>query len=99
MLGEYIDFRLPLVVDWLNLLLLGTLLWSALRYARRTGMLGERFTSELVAASERRIVVHQLLYAAAVLTSVLSTYLAIGLLVLLQLNSVISPRIRPLDRI
>jgi len=99
LLGEYIDFRLALVVYWLNLLLLGGLLWSALRYARRQDVLGEAFTRELVAASERRIVVYQLLYVAAVMSAVVNTYLAIGLLVLLQLNSVISPRLWPLNRV
>lgn len=99
LLGEYIDFRLALVVYWLNLLLLGGLLWSALRYARRQDVLGEAFTRELVAASERRIVVYQLLYAAAVMSAVFNTYLAIGLLVLLQLNSVISPQLWPLNRV
>lgn len=98
LLGQYIEFRLALLVYWMNLLLLGLLLSGALHYARRTGMLGKAMTPEVVAASSRRIVVYQLLYAAAVATSIASTYIAIGLLVLLQLNSVIAPSIAPLNR-
>ncbi len=51
LLGEYIDFRLALVVYWLNLVLLGALLWSALRYAARADVLGPAFTPDVLAAS------------------------------------------------
>ena len=90
LLGEYIDFRLALVVYWLNLVLLGGLLWGALRYAARAGVLGPAFTPDVLAASRRRIAGYQALYALAVATSVVSTYLAIALLVVLQLHSVLS---------
>jgi hypothetical protein len=50
------------------------------------------------AALERLIVVYQGLYAVAALTCLINTYLAMGLLVALQLNSVIAPRLGPLDR-
>jgi hypothetical protein len=55
-------------------------------------------TPEIGRASERRIIVYQLLYAGACLLSVVNTYLAIVVLVLLQLNSVIVPPIPPLNR-
>ena len=52
----------------------------------------------MLAAGRRRIVVYQALYAVCLLVGVVSTYAGITLLVLLQLNSAIAPRIRPLDR-
>jgi len=55
-------------------------------------------TAEQLAAGERRIVVYQALYAFCLLIGMISTYAAIALLVLLQLNSAVAPRIRPLDR-
>jgi hypothetical protein len=55
-------------------------------------------TAEMLAASRRRIVVYQALYAVCLLVGVVSTYAGIALLVLVQLNSAIAPRIRPLDR-
>jgi hypothetical protein len=58
----------------------------------------ESTTDDMRAALKRRIVVYQALYALATLTCLLNTYLAIGLLVALQLNSVIAPRIGVLDR-
>jgi hypothetical protein len=53
----------------------------------------------VIGASERRIVVYQLLYAAGSALSVINTYLAIASLILFQLSSVIVPRIGPLNRI
>jgi hypothetical protein len=52
----------------------------------------------VLAASRRRIVVYQALYAACLLLGLVSTYAAIAVLVLLQLNSAIAPRVRLLDR-
>jgi uncharacterized membrane protein len=98
LLAEFIAFRLALVVYWLNLLLLGALLFVSRRYAVRAGLLRDDVTAEMLAAGERRIVVYQALYAVYVLVGLVSTYAGIALLVLLQLNSAIAPRIRPLDR-
>jgi uncharacterized membrane protein len=98
MLAEFITFRLPLVLYWLNLLLLGALLFAGRRYAVRAGLVRDDVTAEMLAAGERRIVVYQALYAGCLLVGLVSTYAGIALLVLLQLNSAIAPRIRPLDR-
>ena len=52
----------------------------------------------MTAASERRIIAYQALYAFGALLSVFSTYLSIGFIVAVQLNAAISPRIWRLDR-
>jgi uncharacterized membrane protein len=98
LLAAFITYRLPMVIYWINLFMLGLLLFISIRYAARAGLLTPEATKEVVAASERRIIVYQLLYAGAILLCVINTYLAIVVLVLLQLNSVIVPRIGPLNR-
>ncbi len=98
LLAQFITYRLPMLIYWLNLLSLGLLLLISLEYASRAGLLSADATKEFVAAGRRRIIVYQLLYAAAILLCVFNTYLAIAVLVLLQLNSVIVPRIGPLNR-
>jgi uncharacterized membrane protein len=98
LLAEYITYRLALAVYWLNLLALGIVLFVSWRYAAGAGLAKEDTTPEIRWAAERRIVVVQVLYAIAVLFCVVNTYLSITLIVLLQLNSAISPRIFPLDR-
>ena len=98
LLAEDTSYRLPMLVYWLNLFALGAVLFASLRYADRAGLLSDETTAEMRAALRRRIVVYQALYALAALTCVINTYLAIALLVALQLNSVIAPRIGILDR-
>jgi uncharacterized membrane protein len=98
LLAEDITYRLSMAVYWLNLLGLGVLLYISIEYADRAGLLRADTTDEMRAALKRRIVVYQALYALASLTCLINTYLAIGLLVALQLNSVIAPRIGILDR-
>ena len=98
LLAEDTTYRLPMAVYWLNLFGLGLALLMSLRYADRAGLIREETTPDMRAALERRIVVYQCLYALAALTCLINTYLSIGLLVALQLNSVIAPRIGILDR-
>jgi len=98
LLAEDTSFRVPMAVYWLNLFALGLVLLISLRYADRNDLLDDETTPEMRAALERRIVVYQALYALAALTCLINTYLAIGLLIALQLNSVITPRIGILGR-
>jgi len=98
LLAEDTTYRLSMAVYWLNLFALGVMLFISLRYADRAGLMGDETTEDMRAALRRRIVVYQALYALAALTCLINTYLAIGLLVALQLNSVIAPRIGILDR-
>ena len=98
LLAQDTTYRLSMAVYWLNLFALGAMLFISLEYADRAGLMSGDTTEDMRAAMKRRIVVYQCLYALAALTCLINTYLAIGLLVALQLNSVIAPRIGILDR-
>ncbi len=74
------------------------MLFISWRYAQRSGLMKDDVTDEIRTATERRIVIYQALYAFGALLCVFSTYLSIAFIVLLQLNSIIAPRIRLLDR-
>ena len=99
LLADFITFRLALVVYWLNILLLGAVLFLSWRYAVRAKLLSDDTTAEMRRAVERRIVVAQALYALGAVLCIVSTYLSIAVIVLVQLNYVIAPRIRPLYRL
>ena len=99
LLAEDTTYRLSMAVYWLNLFLLGVVLYASLEYADRAGLMSEQTTPAMRAALRRRVVTYQCLYAVAALTCLINTYLAIGLLVALQLNAVIAPRIWILDRV
>jgi TMEM175 potassium channel family protein len=98
LLAQDTSYRLSMAVYWLNLFALGVALFVSLAYGERAGLLSDETTSAMRLAMRRRIVAYQILYALAALTCLIDTYLAIGLLVALQVNSVLAPRIRILDR-
>jgi uncharacterized membrane protein len=98
LLAAFITYRIALAVYWLNLLLLGDALFASWRYARHAGLMKEEVTAEVSSATERRIVFYQAFYVLAVLLCIINTYISIVLLILMQLNSAIAPRIGRLYR-
>jgi uncharacterized membrane protein len=99
LLAEFITYRIALGVYWLNLLLLGVALFASWRYAQRAGLMKDEVTAEICSATERRIISYQAFYAFAVLLCIINTYTSIVLLILMQLNSAIAPRIGRLYRL
>ena len=87
------------MVYWLNILLLGAVLFGSLRYALRAGLMKEEATAEVRSANQRRIIIGQALYAFGALLCVFNTYVSIAFIVLVQLNYAMAPRIRPLYRL
>ncbi len=98
LLAEFITYRIALIIYWLNILLLGLVLYLSWRYALHARLLKEDITDEARSATERRIIIAQTLYAFGALLCIINTYVSIGFIVLVQLNYVIAPRIYPLDR-
>ena len=99
LLTTFITSRLALLVYWLDLLLLGVMLFASLQYAQHSKLMKEEMTAEVFSANLRRIVIWQALYAFAVAFCVINTYVSIVLLILAQLSSAIAPRMSPLYRI
>jgi uncharacterized membrane protein len=99
LLAEFITYRTSVVVYWFNLLLLGATLLGSVRYAWRTKLVKQGITAELRSAHERRIIGYQALYAVGAALCIINTYVSIVFIIILQLNSVFAPRIRPLDRL
>jgi len=98
LLAQHTALRLALLVYWLNILLLGAFLYFSWGYATRAGLVRTDAPANVGAAVCRRILLAQALYALGAALCVLSTYLSIGLIILVQLNYVLAPRIRPLYR-
>ena len=74
LLAEFITYRTALVVYWLNVLLLGVVLYGSWRYASRAGLVKDDTTVDMSSAVERRIVIAQALYALGALLCVVNTY-------------------------
>lgn len=99
LLAAFSTYRIALVAYWLNIFLLGAVAFSGWRYAWRAGLVTDDTTADMRSAVERRIVGAQALYALGALLCVVNTYVSIAVIVLVQLNYVIAPRIRLLYRL
>jgi uncharacterized membrane protein len=95
-LAEFVTYRLAVVIYWLNLLMLGALLYTSVAVAERAGLVKQDMTRSIQSMHKNRIVAYQAGYAACAAFCVISTYLSIGLIFLMQLYSVVSARRLPL---
>jgi uncharacterized membrane protein len=99
LMAEFMRYRLAVVVYWLNIVLLGGLLWCSWRYARHAGLVSGEADTDIARNIERRITIAQSLYALGAVLCVFDTYVSLGFIALVQLNYVIAPRIGLLSRI
>ncbi len=99
LLAAFYQWRLALIEYWLNILVLGVLILAAAEYAVRAGLFNEGAKATIIRAVRRRVYVAQLLYLGATILCIVDTRLSIGLIVLIQLNYAIAPRIPLLHRL
>jgi len=94
LLANFYWLRVALVEYWLNIVLLGASLLAALEYGLHANLFEEEGRGEMVHLMRGRILIAQSLYAGATLLSVVfPTWVSIALIVLIQLNYVLAPRI------
>ena len=99
LLAAFPFLRTAVVLYWLNIVLLGAMLYATWSYAVRAKLAEDEALDELTNAVRRRIAIAQALYAFGALLCIFSTYLSIAVIFLVQLNYVIAPRIRLLYRL
>jgi uncharacterized membrane protein len=87
-LSEYIHFKFSIALYWLNIFLLGLLLYIHWDYAYRHDFLTgtEEEKSTINQAIRGRIVIAQTLYFCGALLCFIHTYVSIGVIILIQLN-------------
>jgi uncharacterized membrane protein len=96
LLAAFITSRLSVVIYWLNLLLLCIPLFVSIRYAHHFGLVKEEKAVEL--HYEHRILVAEAAYTFAMALCIISTYISVALIILVQCYYAIGPRIRLVDR-
>jgi TMEM175 potassium channel family protein len=99
LLAGHYQLRFALIEYWLNILVLGALILVAAEYAGRTGLFNPANQGTILRAVRRRVYIAQGLYLFATLLCVIDTRLSIGLIVAIQLNYAIAPRIPLLHRL
>ena len=99
LMAEFIEYRTALLLYWANILVLGLMLLACWRCAQSSRLLKPDTPAELLRGVERRILIAQALYACGALLCVIDTRISLVLIVLVQLNYVIAPRIGFLQRL
>lgn len=92
LLSEFISYRTALLAYWLNILLLGAMLYMSWICALGMNLVKEDLSAEVSQAIKHRILIGQSLYALGAALCVFSTYWSIGFIVLVQLYYAVAPR-------
>lgn len=99
LLGNFYWLKVALIEYWLNIVLLGATLFAALQYGLHANLFDEAGRAEMAHLMRGRILIAQSSYATATaLCLFVPTWVSIALIVVIQLNYVLAPRIPFLDR-
>lgn len=93
LLENFIRLRVALALFWLNLLLLGLMLYASWRYATANRLIRDDVSEETKSAIKRRILLAQALYAVGFAFCILSTFWSIVAIALIQFGLALAPTI------
>ena len=93
LLTEFITYRSALGIYWLNIFVLGAMLFWSWSYATRAGLVKADTPEEVRGSICRRILIAQSLYAGGALLCFIHTWVSIAAIVLVQLNYALAPRL------
>ena len=85
LMADYLDYRIPLGLYWLNIAALGGVLYGALCHSESAKLVSEDFATGHSQAIRRRIIGAQLLYAIGAALCFIDTKLSLGCIFLVQL--------------
>jgi uncharacterized membrane protein len=94
LLAAFIHYRTALGIYWLNIFVLGAMLFWSWVYATRAGLIKADTPEEVHGSICRRIIIAQSLYAAGAALCFINTWVSIAAIVLVQLNYALAPRFR-----
>jgi uncharacterized membrane protein len=93
LLAEFITYRAALGIYWLNIFVAGVMLYWSWKHATHAGLVKADTPEEVRASICKRVVIAQSLYAAGAALCVINTWVSIAVIVLVQLNYAIAPRL------
>jgi len=91
LLGQFPSYRLAVGVYWLNILLIGVVLYLSWDCAISLGLARSEMPPEVPVVIKQRIVVAQALYAFGAALCVFNTHYSIAFIALVQLNYAVAP--------
>ena len=92
LLAEFIHYRVALGLYWLNIFVLGAMLYWSWAHATRGNLIRDDTPDEIRSSICCRILIAQSLYAAGAALCFIDTWVSITAIVLVQLNYAIAPR-------
>jgi uncharacterized membrane protein len=92
LLAEFITYRSALLIYWLNILVLGAVLYWSWKYVTHAALIKDDTPADVSASICKRITIAQSLYAAGAALCVINTWVSIAAIVLVQLNYALAPR-------
>ncbi len=98
LLAEFITYRSALGIYWLNIFVAGAMLYWSWALATHAHLIKSDAPAEIRNSICRRILIAQSLYAGGAALCFISTYVSIAVIVLVQLNYAIAPRLRGKQR-
>jgi uncharacterized membrane protein len=93
LLAEFITYRAALGIYWLNILAPGAMLYWSWTHATHAELIKADTPAEVRGSICRRVLIAQSLYAAGAALCFINTWVAIGAIVLVQLNYAVAPRL------
>ena len=99
LLADFLAYRTAFLIYWVNIVVLGACLYATWAYAERAKLIRDEAHGDISRAVKRRIVVAQSLYAIGALAGLVNVTLGIILIMLIQLNYAIGPRLPILSRL
>jgi len=93
LLAEFITYRVALGIYWLNIFAPGAMLYWSWAHATRHNLIKPDTPDEVRGSICRRILIAQSFYAVGAALCFINTWVSIAVIVLVQLNYAIAPRI------
>lgn len=85
-LGDYIDHKFAIGIYWLNIFILGLMLYINWSYVTNHNFVAEEDKKLFSEGIKRRIIISQSLYLGGALLGLINPYLGIGVIILIQIN-------------
>jgi len=99
LLADFFAYRSAFLIYWANLFILGIAVYATWAYAERAKLIRDDAPAELSDAFRRRVIIAQSLYAVGALVGLVNVPLGLALIILIQLNYAIAPRLPVLSRL
>jgi uncharacterized membrane protein len=99
LLADFFTYRTAFLIYWANLALLGVAVYVIWVYAERAKLIRDDAPPDLSGAFRRRVIIAQSLYAVGALVGLVNVPLGLALIILIQLNYAIAPRLPVLSRL